>query len=120
LPRTSLLIAELPDLLRDILIDSIADLPDLDVVGVVERGQSIERAVDRTGASVVVVGAGGATRDARGRLLDRGAGAPGLLVLTGDGRAALLELALGELSPEHLLEAVREVAGLRRRLTGSP
>jgi hypothetical protein len=118
LPRIPVLIAELPHLLRDILIDSIADRPDLVVVGVVAPGESIESAVDRTGASVVVVGAGALTSVARGRLLERGAGAPGLLVLTRDGRAAIVELALGELSPERLVDAVRRMAKLRDGLDG--
>jgi hypothetical protein len=118
LPRTPVLIAELPHLLRDILIDSIADLPDLGVVGVVEPGGSIERAVHRTGASVVVVGAGASTRAARTRLLERGAEAPGLLVLTRDGRAAVVELALGDLSPDGLIDAIRRMAELRAGLAG--
>lgn len=119
MPRTPILIAELPHLLRDILIDSIADSPDLGVVGVVEPGESIEHAVDRTGAAVVVIGAGDSTRVARGRLLERGAAAPGLLVLTGDGRASVVEVAVGELSPEQLTDAVRRTAALREQLTGS-
>ena len=118
MPRTPVLIAELPRLLRDIVIDSIADLPDLGVVGVVERGGSIERAVDRTGAVVVVVGAGASTRAARARVLERGADAPGLLVLTRDGRAAV-ELALGDLSPNTLIDAIRRMAELRAGLAGS-
>jgi hypothetical protein len=118
LPRTPVLIAELPRLLRDILIDTIADLPDLGVVGVVDPAESIECAVDRTGASVVVVGAGSSTRVARGRLLERGARAPGLLVITRDGRAAVMEVALGELSPDRVVDAVRRMAELRDGLAG--
>ena len=119
MPRTPVLIAELPHLLREILIDSIADLPDLAVVGVVEPGQSIERAVDRTGAEVVVIAAGAATRNARRRLLARGGRAPGLLVLGRDGRAATVQLALGEPSPDRLVDAVRRTAELREGLAGT-
>lgn len=113
MPRTPVLIAELPPLLRDIVIDTIADRPDMAVVGVVEHGASIVGAVDRTGATVVIAGAVAATRLARAELLGRGTDGPGIVVLTPDSRAAVVEVPLGHISPGGLVEAVRQVAALR-------
>jgi DNA-binding NarL/FixJ family response regulator len=112
LPRTPILIAELPPLLRDIVIDTIADRPDMAVVGVVERGASIVGAVDRTGATVVIVGAVEAARLARTELLARVEG-PGIVALTLDTRAAVVEVPLGHISPDRLVEAIRQVAAMR-------
>jgi hypothetical protein len=113
LPRTRILIATLPTLLRDIVIDTIADRPDMDVVGVVDSGASIVDAVDRTGATVVIVGAVAAARLARAELLERGTDGPGLLVLSPDSGATVVEVPLGDISPDGLVHAVRQVSALR-------
>jgi AmiR/NasT family two-component response regulator len=105
-----ILIAELPPMLRDIVLDTIAEQPDLEVVGVVEDGFDIAGEVHRTGATVVIVGSE-EQRGAAGHssLLQRAAAPPGVVVLTRDGREAFLEVALGELSPQRLVDTVRQV-----------
>jgi hypothetical protein len=113
LPRTPVLIAELPPLLRDIVIDTIDDRPDIELVGIVERGASIVDAVDRTGATVVIVGAVPAARPARAELLERGTGGPGILALSPDLRSAVVEVPLGQISSAALVEAVRQVSAMR-------
>jgi hypothetical protein len=109
MPRTRILIADLPTLLRDIVLATVAPEPDLEVVGVVKGGDDITHEVRRTGATVVIVGARPATTAAPPWRPDHATGAPAVVVVTPDGRDAVLHLALGELSPRRLVDTLRRL-----------
>lgn len=110
MPRTRLLLVDLPRLLRDIVEDAVSLVEQIELVGAVES--SFLRESGRTnGADFVVVG----HDDPRlvGELL---AAQPSMKVLAiiGDGvQSALYELRphripLGELSPERLVEVITQ------------
>jgi AmiR/NasT family two-component response regulator len=109
-----ILIAELPTMLRDIVLDTVADQPDMEVVGVVERGAQIAREVGRTGATVVIVRAsGGQSAAAPSPWMQRDVAGPCVVALTSDGREAFVQVALGEISPERLLHTIRQLPTIR-------
>lgn len=114
LPPILILIAELPHVLRDIVLASVADQPEMAVVGVVGREACIQAEVRRTGATVVIIDAAVWRRESgRAPLARPGAREPSVLALSGDGREAFLEVALGEISPQCLVHAIRQLPTAR-------
>ena len=112
--RIWILIAELPTMLRDIVLDTVADEPDMEIVGVVEGGARIAREVERTGATIVIVGADvEQAASVRSALLQLGSTAPGIVVLASDGREAFVQVALGAISPQQLVQTIRQLPTIR-------
>ncbi len=80
------------------------------VVGVVGSGESIEREVRRTGASVVIVDSENAEAGLRRPPLLSGRGTNLNVVALGNGgREAFLQATLGELSLTRLLNTIRQL-----------
>ena len=103
-----ILLADLPHLLIDIVCDAVADEPDMQVVGVVPAGGHVAFEAERTRATLVIVGT-----DPHGARTALIAGGRGVLSVTANAHAAVLEVPLGEVSPVGLVRAIREVPVLR-------
>jgi len=110
LPRTYLLLVDMPRMLGEIVTDALEAEADFEVLGEVE-GAAVREAVERQPVDVVVVGhdddaLAAGLLDVRPRLK--------VLGVIDDGRdAALYELRphralVGELSPERLVAVIRE------------
>ena len=80
------------------------------VVGEVGSGESIEREVRRTGASVVIVDSENAEAGLRRPpLLARGRPGLNVVALGSEGREAFLQATFGEPSLTHLLHTIRQL-----------
>jgi DNA-binding NarL/FixJ family response regulator len=113
LERTRIVLVDMSPLLREIVRETLAREPDLDIVSEHEAGVDLRDAVERDDADFVIVGSD-AGADAAVRSLfaaDRGLRA---LELRSDGRESVLyelrphRVALGEISPDKLLHTIRE------------
>jgi two-component system, NarL family, response regulator DesR len=113
LERIRVLVAEIPQMLRDICTQVVGEQPDMVVVGESSEGMELLMAVGRTGADIVVLGLHDSELSGIGsHLLDA---YPHLKVLglTADGRRAFLyklrpeKVPIGEVSPQRLLAAIR-------------
>lgn len=101
----------MPRILRDIVVQAVADEPDLDVVVLEEHGTALRQAVESSEADFVIAGADYDFREVAQVLEDR----PRLRVLAvaGHGREAFLyelrptRTPLGEVSPRTIVEAIR-------------
>jgi DNA-binding NarL/FixJ family response regulator len=108
---TRVVLARLPGILLGVL-RQILDQPDLEVVGVVEDPAMVLGTVERTSADVVVLGEDGDSAGVAARVVERHPGV-NVLAVTPDARQAFLyrlrptRTALGELSPDRLLTAIR-------------
>jgi DNA-binding NarL/FixJ family response regulator len=112
LEPTRIVLIDMSPLLREIVRETLAREPDLDVVAEHEADADVRAAVERESADFVIVGSD-AGADAAVRSLvaaDRGVRA---LELRADGRDSVLyelrphRVALGEISPETLLRTIR-------------
>jgi DNA-binding NarL/FixJ family response regulator len=114
LERTRILLVDLPRLLREIVLGSVVDEADLEVVDHVSRVEVLEDAARRHDVDVVVIGSD--DPELALRLLDL---RPRLKVLAVGGEGLdtrLYELRpwrvlLGDVSPRTLVEAIRAAAG---------
>jgi len=104
-------IGELPPLLTGIVTDIVGHEPDMEVTAVVARGESIAREVQRTSATVVIVGAGEADA-ACVSLLRLGPAPPVVLSLSSDGGEAFVHVAIGEISMRGLAHAIRRLSAI--------
>ncbi len=113
LRRTRILLVALSGVLREIIASLVAGVADMELVGYVARAADVSAAVDRTGADVVVLGLGDSQLPEDSvRIFDQ---YPRIKVMgiAADGRRAFLyelrphRTALGEVSPQRLLEAIR-------------
>ena len=110
--QTRIVLVDLPPLLREIVRETIAREPDLDVVAEHDAGVDVRAAVEREDADFVIVGSDAVAGAAVSTLVaaDRGVRA---LELRSDGRDSVLyelrphRVALGEISPEALLHTIR-------------
>jgi DNA-binding NarL/FixJ family response regulator len=112
--RTRIVLIDMPPLLREIVRGTVGREPDLDVVAEHEADVDVRAAAERDDADFVIVGS-----DASGHAGVRGLVAADLgfraLELRSDGRESVLyelrphRVALGEISPETLLETIRAV-----------
>jgi DNA-binding NarL/FixJ family response regulator len=120
LRRTRVVLVDMPQLLRGIVREVLAAEPELELVGEFPESTGLAIVAERTDADIVVVG---------GRL---GEGAPicalleahprvRVLAIRADGRRGSLfwlapeRKSLGELSPEMLVQAIRDSAELCAR-----
>jgi chemotaxis response regulator CheB len=112
LERTRIVLIDMSPLLREIVRETLAPEPDLDVVGEHAAGVDVREAVERGGADFVIVGSDATAEAAVSSLVaaERGVRA---LELRADGREGILyelrpnRVALGEISPETLLQTIR-------------
>jgi DNA-binding NarL/FixJ family response regulator len=112
LERTRIVLIDMSPLLREIVRETIAREPDLDVVAEHDAGVDVRAAVQREDADFVIVGSDAVAAAAVSTLVaaDRGVRA---LELRSDGRDSVLyelrphRVPLGEISPEALLHTIR-------------
>jgi DNA-binding NarL/FixJ family response regulator len=116
--RIRILLWEMPPMLLDIITDTIAPQPDMDIVQEDKSGMNLVDAAEQTNADIVIT-----TRDAGGdskdydELLYRH-GRIKVLEIFAEGRFGWLRemrprrVALGEMSPPRLLQAIRESANI--------
>jgi hypothetical protein len=99
-------------LLREIVRETVAREPDLDLVAEYEADVAVRACVERDDADFVIVGSG-ATEHAAVRSLVAANRSVRALELHSDGKESVLyelrphRVPLGELSPETLLETIR-------------
>lgn len=109
-----IVLIDMPQLLRGIVRGILADQSDLAVVAEIESTDSIDEAVVRHQAQFVIVGVNGQAPESLRLAFER---RPRLraLAIESDGRESFLyelqprRLALGEISPDALLHAIRAV-----------
>lgn len=101
----------MPRVLRDIVVQAVADEPDLEIVAFEGRSGTLRETVESSGADFVIAGADydfaevARTLDERPRLR--------VLAVAGHGREAFLyelrptRTPLGEVSPRAIVEAIR-------------
>jgi DNA-binding NarL/FixJ family response regulator len=112
LERTRIVLIDMSPLLREIVRETLAREPDLDVVAEHEAGVDVRAAVERDGADFVIVGSD-ATAEAAVSSLVAGERGVRALELRSDGRESVLyelrphRVPLGEISPETLLHTIR-------------
>jgi DNA-binding NarL/FixJ family response regulator len=111
LKRVRILIGEMPQMLRDIVEDTVRLQPDMELVNW-RGGRDFATAVKRGQAEVVIVGGRGQEGPAAHERLLLEDPRLKVLVVSEDGRAAhLLELRqvpIAEVSPQGLVDAIRE------------
>lgn len=108
--RTRIVLAEMPEMLRDIVAGILVEQPDMEIVGGAVAMKSLADVVDSVAADVVVIG-----RDEPALAMRLVTDRPCLKVLavTADGRESCrYELrpqraALGEISPSRLVDEIR-------------
>jgi DNA-binding NarL/FixJ family response regulator len=111
LERTRILLADMPQMLRDIVAGILVPEPDLEVVAETAAVNGLPDAVSRFGADVVIVG-----RDDPSLATTLMEGAPRIKVLavTAGGRESWLyelrpqRVSLGEISPQRLVDEIRK------------
>jgi hypothetical protein len=97
-------------MLREIVRGVLAPEPDLEVVGEVPEPVELEAAVDRSGATLVILSGDGPAGADSWELLERRPRVR-VLAVTADGRR--ISMHIGELSPASLVAAVRGAAAWR-------
>jgi hypothetical protein len=111
-------VADLTGILSDIIIETLEHPPDLSVAVVAPGGSAVLLA-DASEADVAILGGAREGLPPLGQELLRRRPWMNILTIHGDGREAFLhqlrpvERALGEISPQTLLDAVRAVASER-------
>jgi hypothetical protein len=113
LERTRIVLVDMPLLLREIVRDTLAREPDLDVVAEHEADVDVRGAVGETDADLLIVGAEATT--ARMGVASVVGAQRGIraIELQSDGKESVLyelrphRVSLGEMSPETLLRTIR-------------
>jgi DNA-binding NarL/FixJ family response regulator len=108
-----ILLADMAPMLLSIIRSIVADQPDIEVVGELSEPTGLQAIVERTGATMVIVGHDRPDPpDAFGELLARTPPVP-VLAITDEGRAAVLydlrpqRIPIGELSAARLVAVAR-------------
>jgi DNA-binding NarL/FixJ family response regulator len=113
-----ILLADMPRTLEELVSEAVSTQPDMEVVGTVSDGESLLAATRRARAQLVVVAASEDAVEQRYRRVVLQQPNVRVLALSEDGRETTLyevrphRVALGELSPGQLADAIR--AALRR------
>jgi hypothetical protein len=114
LQRIRIIVIGLPQILRDVITEIVADQPDMEVVGDLPDGANPATVEDLGGSFVAIrVGNDGELPDVGARLLERRARGFRILGLSSEGRTGFLyelrptQIAIGEVTPERLLRAIR-------------
>jgi DNA-binding NarL/FixJ family response regulator len=114
LDRTRVVLIDMSPLLREIVRETLAREPDLDVVAEHEADVDVREAVDRADADFVIVGSDATANAGVRSLVGKGARLRAL-ELYADGRESVLyelrphRVSLGEISAETLLRTIRTV-----------
>ena len=104
-------------MLSDIITDIVTSQPDMEMVGTVTDGAAAAVTVSETDADVIVLGLPDAELPSEYAALLSARPQTRLLGVSGDGRRAFLyevrpyRSALGEVSPEALIDAIRSARG---------
>jgi hypothetical protein len=117
LPRIRIIVIGLPQILRDVITDIVADQPDMEVVGDLSEDAQPAMVEDLAGSFIAIpVGPSGELPEIGTSLLERRARGLRILGLSSEGRSGFLyelrpnQVAIGEVSPERLLGAIRAAA----------
>lgn len=114
--RTRIVLVDMPPLLREIVRETVAREPDLEVVREHEAGADLRAAVDQDDPDFLIVGSEEATETTVGSLIAAGRRLRALEVRS-DGRESVLyefrphRVLLGEISPDTLLQTIRTPPG---------
>ena len=117
--RIRILLVDMPRMLREIVNQSVSAQPDMEVVAEHAAHASMLSAARRSRANVVIVGDDGAEIDERCERLALRHPDVGVLALSVDGRQTVLyelrpyRVPLGELSPQQLVDAIRDAVQSR-------
>jgi DNA-binding NarL/FixJ family response regulator len=114
LQRIRIVVIGLPQILRDVITDIVADQPDMEVVGDLREDETPAMVEDLAGSFVAMrVGPSGELPDIGTSLLERRARGLRILGLSSEGRTGFLYelrpnlVAIGEVSPDRLLSVIR-------------
>jgi DNA-binding NarL/FixJ family response regulator len=116
LERTRIVLIDMSPLLREIVRETLAREPDLDVVAEHEAGVDVREAVEGQHADFVIVGSDASADEAVRSLVGADLGVRAL-ELRADGRESVLyelrphRVPLGEISPDTLLQTIRAAPG---------
>ncbi len=103
----------MPPLLHDIVRDIVAKQPDMELLGNIGDREVSFRSLEETAIDVVIVGAPQPDDSGYARELLQASSPTRVLVIANSGRSAVMyemrpqEVALGEVSPEDLVAAIR-------------
>jgi len=112
LARTKVLLIDMPRMLRDIVCEVVADDPTFEIVGQLERAPDLTVTARQYDPEVIIAGDAVSEAEAIGALLEMRPRTR-ILTITDDGGQSILyrlspeALALGDLSPARLREAMR-------------
>jgi DNA-binding NarL/FixJ family response regulator len=119
-PRTRLLLVDLPRVLRDLIMQAVATRSDIELVGEVSAPDSVPAALERYAANAVILPAGHpALRGQAKAILKTVRADVRVVALEPDGRSGLFydleprQTPLGEVSPDMLMELIGRAS--RRR-----
>jgi len=109
---TKILLIDMPKMLREIIRDFSERDPALDIVGVLDGSTDLPATAARLGAAVVVMGSAAGSRSTISALLQARPSTRVLTIADDAGQVMLYrlmpeEVALGELSPARLIEAIK-------------
>jgi hypothetical protein len=114
LQHIRIVVIGLPQILRDVIRDIVADQPDMEVVGDLPENADPAMIEDLGGNFVAVrAGPSGELPDVGNRLLERRAQGLRILGLSAEGRSGYVyelrpnEVAIGDVSPDRLLKVIR-------------
>jgi len=112
LESTRIVLVDMPPLLREIVRETLAREPDLDVVAEYPAGVDVRRAVDESDAEFVIIGADATARASVASVVGAQRGTRAIEVQSDGEESVLYELrphrvSLGEISPETLLMTIR-------------
>jgi len=114
LESTRIVLVDMPPLLREIVRETLAREPDLDVVAEHEAYVDVARAVEEAEADFVIVSSDAAAHTSVAAVVGAERGVRALEVQSDGKESVLYELrphrvSLGEISPETLLRTIRTV-----------
>lgn len=109
---TKILLIDMPKMLREIIRDFSERDPALDIVGVLDGSTDLPATAAHLGAAVVVMGSDAGSRSTISALLHARPSTRVLTIADDAGQVMLYrlmpeEVALGELSPARLIEAIK-------------
>jgi DNA-binding NarL/FixJ family response regulator len=112
LKRIRVLLADMPPMLRDIVTDAVSNEPDVEVLGGLGPGESLEATLERVQPDVLIIGRRPPDLTVAEEVWLKWPRVK-VLMIAGGGRSAVLyllrpaEIALGDVSPEGLAAAIR-------------
>lgn len=114
--RIRILLGDMPRILRELIDGAIGETADMAVVGTVEAPERVASSLERTKADVLIIGTPGDADSVQLQSLLYTQPRLRLVTIGGDGRSTALHelrpftIALGDVSPDVLLDAIRASA----------